>query len=300
MTDQGDINRMRRIGQRIESYGVEVHWMPGWEERGGTWARVPVGVIDHHDAASLMTGEWGVLGYIVSAQLAQFQVGRCLDGKPRVAICAAGRQGHAGKGGWTFPGGPRIPTNDGNQWLYGVEKANNGLGESYTDAAIYAADATFHAILTECGVPLDRVVGHKEYGNTPPGGWAGRKTDPQYSMEWRRNRVVNFTPGNSPAQEEDDMPSAQEIANAVLDTPVDTPEEARKIGFGPTVTLRAMLQWMDYNFRVVIPNAIAAHDDLQRLINTAADRVRDDVRADLAAGYGLKLEPKESETPDPQ
>lgn len=43
-------------------------------------------------------------------------------------------------------------------------------------------------------LPAHRVIGHREYGNTPPGGWAGRKTDPTYSMDWRRNRVAAFKP----------------------------------------------------------------------------------------------------------
>jgi len=39
-----------------------------------------------------------------------------------------------------------------------------------------------------------RVIGHKEYGNTPPGGWTDRKQDPAYDMNWRRARVAAFTP----------------------------------------------------------------------------------------------------------
>jgi hypothetical protein len=44
-----------------------------------------------------------------------------------------------------------VPTNDGNAWLYGAEKANNGLGEPMTDAANYATDALFRAVLERCG-----------------------------------------------------------------------------------------------------------------------------------------------------
>lgn len=43
-------------------------------------------------------------------------------------------------------------------------------------------------------LPVHRVIGHKEYGNTPPGGWPGRKGDPVYDMNWRRARVAAFTP----------------------------------------------------------------------------------------------------------
>jgi hypothetical protein len=151
VADAVDVARMRAIGQLMESWDVDVRWMPGWETRGLDWARTPVGIIDHHDASSVKSGEWGSLGYILDHQLAQFQGGRCLDGIPKVAICAAGRQAHAGVGSWRFPDGLVVPTNAGNAWLYGRETANDGLGEPYTDAANYAADANFRAVLEVCG-----------------------------------------------------------------------------------------------------------------------------------------------------
>jgi hypothetical protein len=36
-------------------------------------------------------------------------------------------------------------------------------------------------------LPSSRVIGHKEYA-------AGRKVDPIYAMNWRRDRVANFVP----------------------------------------------------------------------------------------------------------
>lgn len=315
MTDAGDIARMRRIGQRMESWGVEVRWMPGWEERGATWDRVPVGVIDHHDAAGLNSGEWGALTYIVNNGLAQFQVARCLDGKPRVAICAAGRQAHAGVGSWVFPDGVAVPTNQGNAYLYGVEKANNGLGEKYNDAAIYAADACFRAILKECGnLPAHRVVGHKEYGNRAPGGYPGRKTDPTYDMNWRRNRVANFI------TEGDDMPTAQEIAQAVLNEPIDN---AWRQGHGEPIerpdpsaktSLRAQMSWLD-NQVVQLQNRLGRIDDkvgqggggagvdvddLKSFITAEINRAFVEFRERVAEGYDVKLDPKNGGTPDPQ
>lgn len=151
MTDSGDINRMRAIGQDCERWGVRVTWMAGWEQRGGTWPRVPVGIIDHHDASSIKSGEWGSLGYIVANNLSQFQVARCLDGVPKLTVNAAGICWHAGVGSWRFPDGLAVPTNDGNYWLYGAEKANSGLGEPYSEAANYATDALFRAVLERCG-----------------------------------------------------------------------------------------------------------------------------------------------------
>lgn len=38
-------------------------------------------------------------------------------------------------------------------------------------------------------LPVTRVIGHKEYAKP-----FGRKIDPTYDMNWRRNRVASFTP----------------------------------------------------------------------------------------------------------
>lgn len=157
MTDAGDIRRMRAIIDRLKAFDVVPREMPGHEERGGTWARVPVGIIEHHDAASIKSGEWGALGLIldgtprgIPGPLSQFQVARCLDGIPKVAIVADGRASHAGTGIWRFPDGLQIPRDSGNAWLYGTEVANNGLGEPYTAACDYAIDALCRAVLEVC------------------------------------------------------------------------------------------------------------------------------------------------------
>jgi hypothetical protein len=152
MADAGDVRRMAAIGADCERWGVVVRWMPGWDTRGATWARVPVGIIDHHDASTIKSGEWGALGYIVQNNLSQFQVARCLDGVPKLAINAAGRCAHAGVGGWRFPDGLVVPTNAGNAWLYGAEKAHSGSsGEPMNDAFHYATDALCRAVLERCG-----------------------------------------------------------------------------------------------------------------------------------------------------
>lgn len=155
MASAADARRMAAIGALIQSWAVTVRWMPGWETRGGDWARVPVGIVDHHDASSIKSGEWGSLGYILSgspiAPLSQFEIARGLDGVPKVAIVAAGRCNHAGKGAYRFPDGLVVPTDSGNSWLYGMEKANDGLREPMTDALHYAADAVSRAVLEVCG-----------------------------------------------------------------------------------------------------------------------------------------------------
>lgn len=158
MADAGDARRLRAIVDRARQvYGVEVLEVPGCYERGATWARVPVGIIDHHDASSRKSGEWGALGVIrdgrpgIPGPLSQFQVARCLGGVPRFAAVAAGRANHAGAGGPLTRSGVTVPRDQGNAWLYGAEAANDGVGEPYTWAAHYAHDALFRTVLEVCG-----------------------------------------------------------------------------------------------------------------------------------------------------
>lgn len=156
MADTGDVRRMQAVIDRLRKWQVEVKEISGWQSRGATWVRVPVGIIDHHDASSIKSGEWGALGIITTGRtgipgpLSQFQLARGLDGVPRVAIVAAGRANHAGLGGPIDFGSVKVPLNDGNGWLYGAEKANNGLGERPTIACDYATDALFRAVLEVC------------------------------------------------------------------------------------------------------------------------------------------------------
>lgn len=196
MADAGDVARMRRIITTLRGHGVLVREVAGWEQRGDTYAVVPHGICDHHDASTRKTGEWGFLGAItrgrsgpspVPGPLGNFQIARCLDGIPKVAVVAAGIANHAGRGGPRLSGGILIPENRANGRTYGAEKANDGVGEPHTPACHYATDALFAAVLEHIrGDGPDRVFGHKE--------WTGRKSDPRYSMAWRRERVATFHP----------------------------------------------------------------------------------------------------------
>jgi hypothetical protein len=191
-----DGGRSREIVRRLRTaWAVEVLELPGCYDRGAAWTRTPTGLVDHHDASTRKSGEWGALGVIrdgrsdVPGPLASWQGARCLDGTPRVALVAAGRGNHAGLGG-PMAGATK---NAGNAFLVGVEWANDGVGEAFTAAAHYAHDALFRCIAEVCGFPITRVIGHKE--------WApGRKSDPPYSMAWRRGTVAAAVPrGSAPA-----------------------------------------------------------------------------------------------------
>lgn len=192
MADAGDVRRMRRILARVRAAGVVVREVPGWEARGATFEQVPCGIVDHHDASTRKSGEWGALGVITTGRpgipgpLSQWQIARCLDGVPKLAVVAAGKANHAGRGGPRTVGGVHVPANGGNGLLYGAEKANDGLSEPHTPAAHYATDVLFAAVLAEVrGVGMSRLMGHKTWA-TPE----GRKRDPVYDMAWRQARVA--------------------------------------------------------------------------------------------------------------
>lgn len=203
---QADARRMARIAERAAAYGVDIVEVAGWETRGGDWARTPVGILCHHDASSIKSGEVGSLGVVVAGRsdvpgpLAQFQVFRCLDGRPRAAIVAAGRANHAGAGGPLRVGATLVPQDQGNRYLYGYEAANDGISEPYSSASMRAQHAIARAVIDEIGAGVDAVFRHRD--------WAPkRKIDTKWLLTEFRTNVSDLT-----AQTEDDeMASLDEI-----------------------------------------------------------------------------------------
>jgi hypothetical protein len=147
-----DVRRMHAIIARVRKRDVEVRLVDGWEDRGRPMTFDPRHIVDHHDASTTKAGEWGSLGVItlgrpgIPGPLSQFQIARCLK-VPQLAVVAAGRANHAGVGGPLTVDGIKIPRDSANRYAYGAEKANNGLGEPYTEAADYATDVLFASVL---------------------------------------------------------------------------------------------------------------------------------------------------------
>lgn len=138
MANDIDRKRMEAIMLRIKARGAELYPQDGWEFRGATYTVVPTYTLVHHDASSIKSGIWGALGIItfgrtgIPGPLAQFQVAR--GDVPRIAVTSAGVANHAGEGG---PWGA-IRQNDMNPNSYGMEVANDGLGEPYSQATLTA------------------------------------------------------------------------------------------------------------------------------------------------------------------
>jgi len=151
-----DVRRMRAIGAVLTRHDVRPVWRPGWDSRGTGYTFAPRGLTCHWDASTIRSGEWGALGIIergrggdspVPGPLAQFQGARCLDGIPKVAMVAAGRANHAGRGGpYRLPDGTIIPVDSASRYMYGAEWAWAGPTENLNAAALHAYRVLAYAV----------------------------------------------------------------------------------------------------------------------------------------------------------
>jgi hypothetical protein len=166
----------------MRSWGHRVIEVGGWQNRDAEprTSYAPGRLyVEHHDASTLLSGNWGALAYITANNLANIVTAR--DGQ--LALNAAGVQWHAGVGG---PRGD-VPRNLGNPNSLGNEVCNSGR-ESYSDACTRAVvdSEVAWAIVSGRTADLARIAGHKEWA-TP----AGRKSDPSLNMDTRRQQVAN-------------------------------------------------------------------------------------------------------------
>ena len=163
----------------MRSWGFTVLETAGWQTRDaepGTSYDPSRMFLEHHDASTPLSGNWGALAYVTNNKLSQLVYSR--DGE--AMLVAAGVTWHAGVGG-PFAD---IPANQGNRYSLAVEVANSG-SEAYSPALtrlIIAGEAAWCRVMKR---QADRVRGHKEWA-TP----AGRKTDPSIDMNQRRASVA--------------------------------------------------------------------------------------------------------------
>lgn len=139
-----NLTQMRALMDRCTRDGVRMVTQSGWDSRDAGGSFGPwVGGLIHHDASSTNSGTWGALGIIISGRsdvpgpLAQCQAAR--GPVPQIAVVTAGRGNHAGAGGpMRTDFGPTVPLDSGNRWLAGLEVANDGVGEPYSEATLFA------------------------------------------------------------------------------------------------------------------------------------------------------------------
>lgn len=170
----------------LRGAGLKVAEVEGWENRGLGEMGDVAGVMCHHTATARRDLNMPTLKVLIDGRsdlpgpLSQLGLGR--DGT--YYVIAAGRCNHAGAGKWEG-----ITT--GNSSFIGIEAENSGkIDDPWPAVQIDAYQCGVAAILMKLGRSEQFCVGHREYA-TP----AGRKIDPNFSMDVFRQKVKGWING---------------------------------------------------------------------------------------------------------
>jgi hypothetical protein len=182
------------LAEACRKSGLRVVERSGWKTRGYGPMRAVESITCHHDVTPNHLTE-GALGYIEANRLSQLTLAR--DGT--VYVVAAGLCYHAGVVHQSWMG---------NSYAIGIEAAHSGNPRDAWPGVQYAAYVRLvGALSAHYGVPLARVLGHKEVARP-----TGRKTDPTFDMDEFRRDVRNYLSSAHKAdEEEDDMPWNDEV-----------------------------------------------------------------------------------------
>jgi hypothetical protein len=215
------------IAARLRAAGLRVVEVAGWQTRGSA-TFTPRGSVNHHTAGgangtapSLNTCIYGRPD--LPGPLCNVMQSREPDGRDIAYVIAAGRANHAGTGGWRGL--------SGNSSVYGLEIEHTGTAP--LPEARQRIAARIHAAMFT-GDPA-MVCQHRE--------WTSRKIDAAQNVDGNRFRqwVAEY-------QREDEMPSAQEVAQATWGAKVSdatgdarqTLEDARVISRRTEQAVRAL------------------------------------------------------------
>ncbi len=208
----------------LRAEGLKVIEHDGWKNRGHGDFRDLRGVLCHHTAGG-GTNDWRIVQDgrpDLDGPLAQLVLER--DGTYRVI--AAGVCWHAGRGSW-----PGWPKDNANWHVIGIEAVSRGDGSDWTAAQLDAYKRGCAAILRKIGRNSDSCVGHKEYSSEG-------KIDPAGIDMVAFRRDVQALIQRGPT-EGDDMPSAKEIATAILEARPTQPDGSTDATVGELIT------WID-------------------------------------------------------
>ena len=158
----------------LRAGGLTVVEFEGWKTRsrssGGFNALA--GVVHHHTASK--TSPANDLNYMVYGCPDAPVSNGLLDRTGTFTVIAGGAANHAGKGG---PRGS-VPLDSGNSYCFGIEAANNGVGEPWPKAQTDAYLKMTVALAAAYGLPITAPVqfSHAE--------WTSRKIDPAGPSPW--------------------------------------------------------------------------------------------------------------------
>jgi len=180
--------KTKRLAYKLKKYKVKTNYIKGWSSdqidpyngRSNFW-----GVLLHHTAGTHSLG-WVVSGNpYAPVRACHFLVDR--DGTVNV-VSGVGAY-HAGRGGpWRFTRRTRVPKDQGNQHLYGIEIESLGSSAKIDNSvkgmtlAQVISTATLSAALLNAMRPgwrsysVSRVIRHKD--------WTARKPDVKQDLDW--------------------------------------------------------------------------------------------------------------------
>lgn len=255
--------KLSNLASVLRSAGLTVVECAGWSNRGyaGQDLADVRGVLWHHTATNrqrFYDSDAPTLSMCVNGRsdlagpLCNIVFGR----NGTVYLVAAGVANHAGAGS-----AHTIPTNMGNHYLIGIEMESSGIAPwDWTADQLHVAPYLGAALERVYGATLQ--IAHYEYssqGKIDPAGWPGGMDGLRASI----NAVLDapsfnlastgITTQSTTAQEEDDdMPSAKEVADEIFN---------RKFGraeVGGETTLKAVVEWYDAN-RVADVKGVLEH-----------------------------------------
>lgn len=224
------------LDKAVARSGLEVISVTGWKTRKSNGGEDYQGVLAHHtgsyDGLADAPNDMAYALWLATEGRPDLPPPLCnlaLSAELRVYLTAAGNANHAGE---AKASGPMPAAPDGSRIYIGIEAMNNGSqgwdsiatipsGEQITYFEGYArlcASLCYHY-----GWPASHVRGHKETSVT--GKWDPGLLD----MDKFRARIAAII---KQWEEEDDMPSAEEIAQAVLKSKIEVKgsgDKTRKI-----------------------------------------------------------------------
>ncbi|WP_280451535.1 peptidoglycan recognition protein family protein [Nocardia cyriacigeorgica] len=264
----------------LRAEGLEVREYPGWRDRGhGDFGSI-WGVVAHH------TGSFGATPGSIAHHP---QLGLCsqlyLGSDGVYTVVGAGIAWHAGSG--SYPG---LPANAANQYTIGIEAANDGGGvpgrphrSSWSDAQYDAYVRGVGAILRHLGHDSSRVIAHREWAGAAQGKW-----DPGAIDMTIFRRDVQAVIDRKPNTGGTDMPSANEVAKALLETRLTRPDGTE----GETVG--NVLSWIDQHAAQLVVEQLGPGSEAIRgpVVNPPrwdelGDRTQVEALAALLAAAGI-------------
>ena len=176
---------IRSIAADLSDQGILVVFEAGWETRGRTSYFDPGGLVIHHTADQSHSTDYGILWLVrdgrsdLPGPLAQFGLGR----RGTVYVIAAGTANHAGGGGWNGL--------SGNHSVWGIEAANDGIGEPWSPVQIENYLALSTAIARHSEFSADMIACHREWSD------AGKIDPTGIDCPWFRGQVAGRLAGST-------------------------------------------------------------------------------------------------------